>query len=536
MSDSNKIPSLESLRREAKRLLRQCREKLPEALTRIRGRLPRFARLDDAAVAARLRLADVHQAMALERGHANWAELKAFVESQRPIQFQAERFLAAIRAETPRVARRLLVQHPTLSQQGIHVACAAGDAVAAEAWLRREPDLATALHEPEAWTPLIYLCASPAHAWALARAEGSRRCAELLLDHGASPDSFTLFNASDEHSKLSALYRACMARNLPVVRLLLERGADPNDGESVYHAAQQNLRDCLELLRAHGADLSGRHPHWGNTPLYFLAGHKEHDSGVAVATAGMRWLLEHGADPNVPSGESNETPLQRMAAGGRGVEAFELFLAHGADPNLARADGRTAYALAVRAGSDSVARLLRSRGADSAVREVDAFLGACRRADGTAARELLSAHPQLIAELTEEDRGSLCSAAQEGRLDSVRLMVELGFDLAWKGEMQATALHHAAWHGRVEATRLLLELGAPVDERDGEFGASALGWAAHGSSFGRETDEDYCAVIELLLAAGTTRAASINRWGEMPEGMASPRVAQLLRERGLGRD
>src|SRR5262249_26428456 len=140
-------------------------------------------------------------------------------------------------------------------------------------------------------------------------------------------------------------------------------------------------RACLELLQAHGGDLSSRHPGWLNTPLYFLAGYKEFHPFCGTATAGMRWLLEHGADPNVTSYASAETPLHRIAAYGRGPEVAAMLLdagLHRSAVDQPRADGRTAYALAVRTGNTAVAAFLRERGADvSKVAPVDELLGAC---------------------------------------------------------------------------------------------------------------------------------------------------------------
>jgi ankyrin repeat protein len=108
-------------------------------------------------------------------------------------------------------------------------------------------------------------------------------------------------DAGETEPTLSPLYHACMANDVAQVEELLLAGADPNDGESVYHAAQLNRRECLALLLAHGADLSGRNAEHHNTPLYFLAGHREGEPGTDAAVLGMRWLLEHGADPNVTS-------------------------------------------------------------------------------------------------------------------------------------------------------------------------------------------------------------------------------------------
>jgi ankyrin repeat protein len=440
----------------------------------------------------------------------------------------AESFLAAIRGRDAAAARLLLAQHPEIERADVFTACCTGAADFVSAALAAEPQLATAVHQPEGWPPLLYLCTSPLHT---GDPQGVLRCAELLLAHGADPNSHMIWDAEDPHSKIPALYFACVADNVPVARLLLERGADPNDGESVYHAAELNHTECLELLLAHGGDVSGRHAHWGNTPLYFLAGYGEDAANCATATEGMRWLLAHGADPNVTSGKEAETPLHRVAAFGRGPAVVELLLAHGAEIDQPRFDGRTAYVLALRAGNIAVADLLRERGADiSLVAPVDELLAACMRTDAQAARALLARHPGLVDEFTPEDRRVFAQAADEGREASVRLMADLGFDLRWEGHGCGTPLHKAAWRGNVAMVRLLLDLGAPVNVRDGQYGSSPLGWAAHGSRNCRQADDDYLAVVEALLAAGADSETSINRWGEGPEGMASPRIAARLRE------
>jgi ankyrin repeat protein len=420
---------------------------------------------------------------------------------------QAERFLAALRE---------------------------GDADFLAAALAAEPRLATAPHEPHGWTPLIYLCASPLHDDDPAAAERLLRCARLLLDHGADPNSYTLWNEGDGESRLPALYHACVAGNAPVVQLLLERGAEPNDGESIYHAAELDHRACLELLVSHGADPSGRHPRWNNTPLYFLAGYRESQPGTEKATAGMRWLLEHGADPNVTSYEHAETPLHAIAAHGRGPAVAEMLLAHGAEIDQRRGDGRTAYTLAVRAGNTAMAAYLRERGAATgSLSPVDELLGACMAGDGDAARALLARHPGLMAELAEEDRQLFAFAAGEGRESSVRLMAELGFDLAWEGGWGGTPLHAAAWFGHPSLVRVLIALGAPLDVRDRQFGSSPLAWAAHGSANCRQADDDYRAIVDLLIDAGAEREPSFNRQGEAPEQLASPGVAERLAARGF---
>jgi ankyrin repeat protein len=200
-----------------------------------------------------------------------------------------------------------------------------------------------------------------------------------------------------------------------------------------------------------------------------------------------------------------------------------------------RADGRSAYVLALRSGNSAMAAALRDRGADTkGITPVDELLGACVTADASKARAILAAHPGLIRALSKDDHGTLVQAVYGEGADSLRLMAELGFDLAAEGPWGGTPLHHAAWLGNAALVRLLVSLGAPVNVRDSRFGSSPIAWAAHGSTNnGNTANADYAAVAGLLLDAGSERAASLNRWKEPPESMASPEVEELLRARGF---
>jgi len=327
-----------------------------------------------------------------------------------------EGFLSAVRHRRTKRAARLLRRYPEITRADIYVACVAGDAEAVAALLDEDAALRSAPHAAgEGFTPLLYASASPLHAESPARAQGIVRCAELLLDRGASPNEHMLYDG-DPKSPIPALYFACVADNRPLVKLLLERGADPNDGESIYHSAELDHRECLELLVAHGADVGGRHAHWGNTPLYFLAGYREGNPAAAKAYAGMRWLLEHGADPNVTSTEREETPLHQIARNTQTAAVAEMLVSHGASVDLQSTDGRTPFVLAVRNGNMAVAQFLRERGADAArLTPADEFLGACLTADEAKARTLLAADPALVARLDETDLHAFVAATADAK-------------------------------------------------------------------------------------------------------------------------
>lgn len=461
-----------------------------------------------------------------------------------PLQVQAERFLHAIRENDASRAVELLATHPGIVKYSVHVAAAACDADVLQQFLASDPTLATTAGVPDKREPMIYVAQTMLPILNEALRDSNTRCAELLLKNGGNATSFVLWNEDEKESKLFALYFACAANNAGTANLLLEHGADPNDGECIPHAAERNHRECLELLLKHGANISDRHPDWDNTALYFLSGYKEFNPLCASSELGMRWLLEHGANPNVASyvdrkhenlASRAEAPLHRITSYGRSVNVARMLIEYGTQVDIPRGDGKTAYALAIRAGNLKVAEYLKSVGADDTkLSPADELLGACAVADEARARKIVSMHPTLMSALTAEDRQALALAAEEGKEDNVRLMVSLGWSLSDEGAWSGTPLHHAAWHGRPAMTRLLVDLGAPINFRDSTFGSSPIAWAAHGSTNCRAGhDDDYRAVVDVLLDAGASREASYNKWNEAPESMASEPVASLLKQRGF---
>ncbi|MBS1911588.1 MAG: ankyrin repeat domain-containing protein [Bacteroidetes bacterium] len=435
---------------------------------------------------------------------------------------QIASLITAVEAGNREEAGSIVAADPAITGADIFVAASMADADAVDRLLAADPSLAVASGGPHNFQPLLYLAYSRAHAMWPRRQEASERAARTLLAHGADPDT-THAGDWDGAPPLSALYAATGVTNNPgVARILLEAGANPNDGESLYHAAEANNRECLELLARHGAELSARGgPQWP-TPLYFLFGYRSLNPNTATATAGARWLLEHGADPNVTSYDIEETPLHLAVRLGRSVEDVAMLLDHGADVNARRKDGRTPYLLAVRCGHPDLARLLAERGATEEPTLIDYFVGAAARADEDTVREMLLENPGLLRLLDDEDRGLIVEAATTNRLATVRLMLNVGFDIAATGEAGATALHAAAWRGHRALVELLLDRGAPVDARCAAYSGTPLDWAVHGShNWGQVPQSEYVAIVEAIIAAGADP-------GSTNAGMGSPEVAAVL--------
>ena len=214
MSDSN-LPNinLEFLRKQAKALLKLCRSGDAAALKQLRAQLPKLGPLSE------IKLADVQHALARENGFPNWAALKRHDD---PV----ERFLSAVRAGSLKAARHELAALPELAEESIHAACAIGDPDAVAVHLNLDPNGLTAEHN--GWPPLFYSCSSPLNRASARQSAGILECARLLLDRGADPNATALTNPSDPTSASSAVARALFSANMPVMTLLMHRGARPD--------------------------------------------------------------------------------------------------------------------------------------------------------------------------------------------------------------------------------------------------------------------------------------------------------------------
>ena len=245
MSDSEAAGSsghaLDTVRREAKRLLKQARSGDSVLLARLRTILPRMATQSDDAMKAGIKLADIQHAIARVRGYTSWRELKELLQNVDPRHLHANGFLQALREDAPARAHEILTAHPDVAGYSIHTAAATGDVVTVAALLSEDRGLAVKPSMPGSVEPLIFACHSGLQSLLHDRDVNGAGVVQLLLDAGASPNASVNLEGSTGPG-IPALYFAVVSNNLPVVRMLLERGANPDDGESVYLGAELNQR------------------------------------------------------------------------------------------------------------------------------------------------------------------------------------------------------------------------------------------------------------------------------------------------------
>jgi ankyrin repeat protein len=308
-----------------------------------------------------------------------------------------------------------------------------------------------------------------------------RACARLLIDAGADVNQTvgsrwppaSPARPSKEH-RLSALYGAAgQHHDVQITQWLLAAGANPDDGESLYHSLEST--ECLRLLLEAGADVSGTNAMYRVLDL---------DNIEA-----LRLLLAHGGDPNEPAGEAMGTPcgtpLLWAIRRRRSLAHVQALLAAGADAAATTRDGISTHVLALRFGLTEVAALLaRALGhteGESGLPVQERFVAACARGDEAAARHLLAAHPGLMGELTTAQLHMLPELASQGCGDAVRLMVALGWPIdVTSGDWQASALNQAVFRGDAPLAAFLLAHGAVWTEQHG-YGDNARGtlsWAS----------------------------------------------------------
>src|SRR3954452_2408071 len=328
---------------------------------------------------------------------------------------------------------------------------------------------ANAPRGPRGRAPLLYVCHSAFASAALARD---------LLARGADPNAFFV----NEYGQMSALYGAAGRVHDPeLTRALLEAGADPDDGESLYHATEAQSADCLRVLLEFGAATEDT-----NALAHALDEHRpEH----------VRLLLEAGVDL------TDAGYVAHAVRRGRGPDILRLLVEHGAAVDRPYGETwrgdvplRTPYQHAVLRGRDDVARTLAELGAATDVDPADLAVAAVARGERPTAPlpERLDPDPQEV----------LILAALRGPLDAVVDACGVDFHGVVGGSPDGTLLHHACWVGDPSVVAALLARGAdpmPPVPADTD---TPLAWAAVASQYHELPGRDYVAVAELLTGAG----------------------------------
>src|SRR5258706_1379233 len=325
-------PSLEQYRKQAKELLRAWRAGDPEAARRVRAHV----RAADSKRTTKPLLAGAQFVIAREHGFESWPRFAEHIETlelTRSVTALADPVSAFIEAASvPReahesgtleLAEMILSRYPRVGTSNIYVAAVLADEATVRVALERDARAATAKGGPFDWDALTHLCFSRYLRLDAGRSEAFVGTARLLLDAGTS--ARTGWYEMDGHPRPvfeSAIYGAAgVARHPGLTRLLLERGADPNDGETPYHVPETTDNTVMRMLLESGT-LNAE-----NLATMLLRKTDWHD------LEGLRMLLEHGADPNHME-RWGESAMHHAVRRDNSLKMIELLVEHGADASL----------------------------------------------------------------------------------------------------------------------------------------------------------------------------------------------------------
>ena len=516
----NQLPdrlNLDHLKKHAKQLLRLYRSRDAAAMARFRSALPATAGLSDEEISSQqLRLHDAQSCIAREHGFTSWPDLKRYVEMQAVAQqARAVRVLHWLQLiyrgdvsntagrTNLRVGLRMLTEDPGLLADDPYLACAIGDETALRRATQTDPSWINRPGGPLQLPPLFAV----AHSGLLRVEEFRARlhaCARLLIGAGADINQGihsrwppASLEKPDMHYPLSTLYGAAGANyDSLLTQLLLDAGADPNDGESLYHSLENPA--CTRLLLEHGARIA-------ESNAMYRAIDLEDDTALKL-------LLAHGGDPNEPARNPPLTdwgsPLAWAIYRRRPLHAKALLDA-GADPSRATREGISLYRLALQFGLTEIAALLKAQTDAPDISDDEHFIAACARGDEAGARALAARRPDLPAALSAAQLRQMPDMAAAGANDVVKLMVRLGWPIAVRGgDWDASALNLEVFRGDAGLTRFLLEHGAKWTEQHGH-GDNACGTLSWASCNEPVEGGDWVGCARALLDHGMPRATAI---------------------------
>ena len=417
------MSTLDNFKKEAKRWLKALRANDPQARERLRNAYPQA--LADPG------LRDVQHALAREHGHESWIALKTALATSRQVEPSATPLTALLeaadRGDASRVAELLDADPDLVNERGT---------------LSGHTGFRTALHFGISHEAVV-------------------RC---LLERGANP------NIRDDGDNAIPLHFAAENGQFPIIRLLIEHGADPigtGDGHEL---------EVIGWATCFGS---------GNKEIvdYLLAHGSIHNIFSAVAMGEVEAIkalvAQSRADLDRPMDSTNHRRRAlHLAVIKKQPAALAALLDLGADTEALDASGLTPLDQAALDGEHEMAELLIARGARVGV---PAALGLQRTDD---LERLLRDDPDCLAPGNHWAH-LIVRAGAHGSAKLVDTLVSHGASVNVRDDPDTsvdstqgyTALHAAGFHGNAAAAAALLKHGADPTLRDDKYLATPAGWA-----------------------------------------------------------
>ena len=446
------------------------------AATRLQRAIPRHnARSFQDIVNQGITLPEAQFVIAREAGYASWSEMIQATGSAGMDFDGLDRILAhACLTGDELTISEVLSVRPTLTNESL-----------VSALCLASPEVRNLVDEsninetfgPFECSPLMYLCSSRFGTDDDNIGVQRTELAEFLIDLGADVNTGVQEMNSVRGYRTALGAAIGFAGNADLVRLLMENGADINDGPTLYEgcamweAVQHQDMASLELL------LNGDPPHW----------HKCHALPQAMQYYNqdmVNLLLQHGADPNWTMGTwgFDGCCLHEAIVLNVSETMLRSLLDAGASVDFRDRGNRTALQLAISLAREFLADILLEYGADKAcVRDTDRAMGRC----------FAGTNPQELPNLKPVDHLWLCRAIRWGNEQAAATMIAAGMNVNVMDDDGMRPLHLATLTGSEALSEQLLKAGAKVDA------INFAGDTALDIALSAESDQEQ--IVSLLL-------------------------------------
>lgn len=354
---------------------------------------------------------------------------------------------------------------------------------------------------------------------AIIAAKDSEAIIKALLKHGADINARSSWWAGS--------FGVLDGASPEMAQFLIERGAKLD----LHSAAEQGKIDLVEELLDRGPELVNSRGGDGQTPLH-----------VASTIEICDLLLDRGAEFEIRCLDHSATAAQYAVTH---PEKCEHLVMRGATPDIFMAcalGNRELFELVLQEEPDSLNtrvgfcshtspvdrrshlhiytwKLLSAKTPLEVCREFNhpqlysevydrspnplKLIAACWQPSKEKVQALLDDCPEIMNQLTVEQKKEMARAAWEGRLESVRLMLKVGFDPHLPGDDNSTPLDRAAFHGYREIVELLLEADSePPLEHKNAYGGTPLSACAFGATHSWKQGTDHVGTAKALIKAG----------------------------------
>lgn len=293
-----------------------------------------------------------------------------------------------------------------------------------------------------------------------------------------------------------------------IVELLLKNNADPelyNKGEDgpLHYAAMYGRTEAVKLLVNYGAKINVKGA-YGRTPLIYAA---------SESPEMVQFLIDHGADIKATNNSKENALFELISDEDPNTEIAQILIDSGIDIHLVNDYHGTALHWAAFCGRKNIIELLLKNGADinqKNKRGEPPIVRAMSRNYLDIVKFLfeLGADPDFqssfswtLLEFAVENNdkefvkkilkklkkkrttGALATAARDGNLEMVKLLIESGIHVdEWNTMGNETPLMKAAYHNHMDVVKYLLNKGADIKARDSRKNTALLHAAWSGNT------------------------------------------------------